>query len=108
MSRVRVIGCLTPKLAANKSPQSSQPGLRRRTFQTIQYMANSQGPMASSDRHGLGCVFCLRGGFACVSYGMYTASGGIPNARGPYGFEMDGSVFILPNLAIGIVWGPQR
>ena len=113
MCRVRVIGCLTPNISSNKSSQSSQanhsshPSRRIRSCQTTQSVINHQGPMSSADRPGLGCVFGLRGGFACVSYGMYTASGGLPNGRVPYEFDMDGFVFTLPNLALWIVGGSK-
>ena len=113
MCRVRVIGCLTPEISSNKSAQSSQakhssqPSRRSRTFQTTQPRLNPQGTMSSADRPGLGFVVGLRGGLACVPYGMYTAPGGLPNGRGPYEFDMDGVVFILPTRALGIVGGPN-
>ena len=61
--------------------------------------------MVSSDTPGFGRDIGFRGGFACVSYGMYTTSGDIRRDWAPYGFDMDGFVFILPNLAIGVVGG---
>ena len=65
------------------------------------------GPMSSADRPGLGFALWLRGGIACVPYGMYTAPGGLPNGGPPYEFDMNEFVFILPTLALGIVGGPN-
>ena len=39
------------------------------------------GPRDSVDRPGMDLVFGLRGGYARVSYGMYTAAGRLPNRR---------------------------
>ena len=71
----------------------------------IEYLPLIGAPVVSPDRAGLRRFFGFRGGFACVSYGMYTTSGGIRHDWAPYGFDMDGFVFILPNLAIGVVGG---
>ena len=38
---------------------------------------------------------------------MYTASGGATKCAGSYGFDMDGCVFSLPNLDVGIVGDPD-
>ena len=75
----------------------------------IEYLPLMGGPVVSSDRPGLGFVFVLRGGIARASFGMYTAAGGATKWTDDrsYGFDMEGFVCILTNMALGLVGGPN-